>query len=58
MEQNKSPWEIEFNSPSGTAVDGSPIGNGDIGAMIEAEQQQFNLHLAKSKSHEKSGMLS
>jgi len=48
MTKNQSPWQIEFYSPSGTGVDGSPIGNGDIGAMIQARQQNFTLHLAKS----------
>ena len=47
MKQNDSPWEIEFYSPGGGAIDGTPIGNGQIGAMLEAHQLDFRLHLAK-----------
>jgi alpha-L-fucosidase 2 len=47
MKSGNSPWEIEFSSPSGEAVDGSPIGNGGIGAMVEAHQLNFSLHLTR-----------
>ena len=57
MKFNNNPWEIEFYSPSGGAIDGTPIGNGRIGAMLEANQLDFRLHLAKDNIWYNAGRL-